>query len=301
MPISVVINTKNAEKYLKKCLESVKFADEIIIADMNSSDQTQKIARQYTKKIFQCPDYQYVEPARNFAISKAKYEWILIIDSDEEITLELKKKIIDIINNPNSPDIYLIARKNIIFNQWIKNSNWWPDYQIRLFKKGKVKWQDQIHSLPQAQGQQEKIEAIEDLAIIHYNYQTIFQFIERLNRYTNIEAEQNLAKSQKENFFPADFHQSFFNEWFSRYFEFQGYFDQNHGIALAYLQAFYNFTVKLKAWEKSDFHDQNYLFLSFQEIRNISQILNYWLADYYVNNTSGIIKLYWRFRRKFKV
>jgi len=132
----------------------------------------------------------YVEPARNFAISKVVNEWVLVLDPDEEINQNLKTRLIQIAQHLKQINYVRIPRKNIIFGKWMKAAMWWPDFNIRFFKKGAVKWSDKIHKPPQVKGEGLDLEAKEEWAITHHNYQTISQFAERLNRYTTIEAKE---------------------------------------------------------------------------------------------------------------
>ena len=145
--LSVVLNTKNSQRFLRECLQSVKtIADEIVIVDMKSTDNTLKIAREFGAKIYQSPhpNVGYADPAREFAFAKAQGEWIFMIDSDENISQQLAALIKKIaLGQPtNLPvvDAYFIARRNIIFGKAIEKAGWYPDYQMRLWKKGVIKW-----------------------------------------------------------------------------------------------------------------------------------------------------------------
>jgi len=253
--ISAVINTYNEEQNIGRCLDSVKnFADEIVVVDMHSTDKTVEIARKYGAKVFQHEYTRYVEPARNFALSKASGDWIFLIDADEELPGMLADKLRNIAKE-NEIDYVEIPRKNIIFEKWIKHSRWWPDYLVRFFKKGKVKFSEEIHIRPKTEGKGFKLEAVEENAIIHHNFQSISQFIERLNRYTDIQAEE-VAKTgvkfewQQVLTRPAD-------EFFSRFFAGEGYKDGFHGLVLSILQSFSELVVYLKVWEQNKFEEES--------------------------------------------
>ena len=118
MKISVVINTYNEEKNISRCLESVKgFADEIIVVDMHSADKTVEIAKKYGAQVFEHEYTRYVEPARNFALSRATGDWILLIDADEELSGTLRKKleeIIGVITIMKARDVMILLRKMVI-------------------------------------------------------------------------------------------------------------------------------------------------------------------------------------------
>lgn len=255
MKISTVINTYNEEKNISRCLESVKdFADEIVVVDMHSADKTVEIAKKYGAKVFEHEYTRYVEPARNFALAKATGDWILLIDADEELPQTLLKKLEDIVKE-NVFDYVEIPRKNIIFNKWIEHSRWWPDYLVRFFKKGKVEFSNKIHVPPATKGEGKKLDPVEENALLHNNFQTIFQFIERLNRYSDIQSEELLKNGYKLNW--QDLVVKSSNEFFSRFFSGKGYKDGIHGLALAILQSFSETAVYLKVWEKEDFPKGN--------------------------------------------
>lgn len=249
--ISLIINTKDAQDQIEACIKSaIGLFDELIIVDDGSKDDTVKIARKYSDKIYKHKSEGYVEPARNFAIDKARGEWILVLDTDEQLTPRLKDKLKKI-SKTKSVDFVKIPRKNIIFDNWIKNSGWWPDYQIRFFKKNKVKWQNEIHSQPITHGHEYQIDVDENLAIIHNNYQTISEFLARLNHYTDIEVKQSLKSNQKFNITSLLSEPS--AEFIRRYFVWNGYKDGLHGLVLAILQAFSFFVVQIKLWQESKF------------------------------------------------
>lgn len=246
--VSVVINTYNEERNIEKVIKSIKpWVDEIIVCDMYSQDKTVSIAKKLGAKVVFYKYTGFVEPARNFVISKALGNWVLVLDADEELSQGLKDRIKEIVKKPDGPDFVEIPRKNIIFNKWMKASMWWPDYHIRLFKKGKVVWSNVIHSKPQTQGCRLTLPAEESLAIIHHNYQSVPQFLDRMNRYTTIEAEE--LKQNGIKFTWKDLLEKPLNEFLSRFFSQKGYMDGIHGLALGLLQAFSFLTVYLKLWE----------------------------------------------------
>ena len=150
--ITLVINTKNEEKNIKECILSAKpIVDEIIVVDMVSSDKTVEIAEKLGAKVFKIKDYDYVEPARNFALSKATLEWTLTLDADERLTEELRRKIVRLIKD-SSHDGYKFPFKNILLGKWIKYSMWWPDYHLRLFRTGYLNWPAKVHQEPNFTG-----------------------------------------------------------------------------------------------------------------------------------------------------
>ncbi|MCL5090881.1 MAG: glycosyltransferase family 2 protein [Patescibacteria group bacterium] len=288
MKISVVVNTYNEEKNLRRCLESVRqLADEIVVVDMHSTDETISIAKKFKANVFLHDYTRYVEPARNFALSKASGDYIFLIDADEELSPSLSSNLKKIAQD-NQVDWIDLPRKNIIFGKWIKHSRWWPDYLTRFFRNGKVKFSDKIHVTPIKEGDGLMLEASEENALIHYNYQTISQYLERLNRYTDIQAEEietvNVTDLLKK---PA-------NEFFSRFFEAEGYKDGIHGLALASLQAFSELVIYLKVWEKNGFVEKETRDINKTFLEIINDCL-FWLGK---QSSTSIAKLCLKIKSK---
>jgi len=273
-------------------LESVhQLADEIVVVDMHSDDKTVDIAKKYGAKVFYYDYTRFVEPARNFALSKASGDWTFLIDADEELPETLVKKLKEIAKE-NTADFVEIPRQNIIFGKWIQHSRWWPDFLVRFFRKGRVKFSDKIHVPPTTEGNRLTLEAKQEYAIIHHNFQTISQFIERLNRYSDIQADEIIKKGEK--FRGMDLITEPSSEFFSRFFAGSGYKDGVHGLVLAFLQAFSELAVVLKVWEK----------LGFEQIpiKNLGKSAQRAVSDFYYwqsKTSSGILeKIYFRIKRK---
>ncbi len=295
--ISVVINTLNEEDNLPDAIKSIEaFADEIVVVDMKSDDSTRTIARKAGAKVYEHPRMNYVEPARNFAIEKAEGEWIFILDADERVTPSLRKKLKEIIKDPQA-EYYRLPRKNIVFGKWLEHSRWWPDYNIRFFKKGSVEWSEIIHSVPTTTGKGADLLAEEKYAIVHYHYESVEQYVERLNRYTTNHAK-NLKKEGKK-FVWRDLVTKPSNEFLSRYFFGEGYRDGVHGLAIATLQSFSEAVLYLKLWQYSRFKEQD---ISVKEVidsqKKAQKDYNYWHADVAIKEGGGVVQ---RIKRKFKL
>lgn len=289
--ISVVINTFNEEKNIKRAIESVAWADEIIVCDMYSADKTVEIAKKLGAKVVFHKKLSYVEPARNFAISKASNDWVLILDPDEEVSGSLKDRLVEIAYKMDNINYVKIPRKSLIFGKWMQASMWWPDLNIRFFKKGKVIWGDKIHRPPEALGEGLDLPAEEKLSIIHHNYQTIGQFIERMNRYTDIQAKELQEEGYK--FSWKDLLQKPLNEFLSRFFANKGYQDGLHGLALSILQAFSFLVVYLKVWEKLKFKEQEIDLSELKsEVKISGKAIEYWFKNENRNFLKKIYKIF---------
>lgn len=292
--LSVVINAQNVESDLPRALVSVgkMFADmparecEIVVIDQSSTDKTAEIAKKFGAKVFRHESVRYVELARNFAISKALGDWILILDPDEEISAALSKKIKEVLKDPRA-DFYRIPRKNIIFGKWISHTLWWPDYQTRLFRKGKVSWSEVIHSVPMVTGVGYDIPAKEDLAILHHNYNSVEQYLEKLNRYTSIQADLLAGSGYK--FKWRDIVGKPIKEFINRYFTGEGYKDGLHGLALSLLQAFSDLVTYVKLWQKIKFKEEDIkLSEVVAEVSDKGKEFRFWQNDALYKETKNI-------------
>ena len=298
--ISAVINTLNEEKKIGRCLASLKgFANEIIVVDMMSTDSTVEIAKKYGAKVFKHKRISYVEPARNFAISKTKHDWVLILDPDEEIKEELKTFLKQEIKKPQA-DYYRIPRKNIIFGKWMKHSGWWPDFNIRFFKKGTVTWNEVIHSVPMTTGKGLDLPEHQDLAIKHRHYSSVEEYITRMNRYTTIQA-RNLNKSGIE-FRWRDTLIKPSSEFLRRYFAEEGYKDGLHGLVLSLLQVLSELVVYVKLWQKQKFRKRKInADDTFDELKNVSKDFVWWMYESKIKDSSNVVsKLWLKIKRKLR-
>lgn len=255
--LSVVISAFNSEDKIKDCLESVKWADEIVFVDNSSTDKTLDVAKNYTSKIFSRPNNKMLNINKNFGFFKATGDWILNLDSDERVTPELQKEIISILdqrpktNDQRPENGYWIPRKNIIFGKWMQHTGWYPDHQLRLFRNGKGRFEEKhVHEMIKVEGETAYLKN----NMVHYNYDTIMQFLSKMaNIYAPNEAEQKITNGYIFNWrdaigFPL-------GEFLSRFFAREGYRDGFHGLMLSVLMAFYHFIVFANIWEMQKFND----------------------------------------------
>jgi glycosyltransferase involved in cell wall biosynthesis len=192
IPLSVAIITKNEEERLPECLESISFADDIIVVDSGSTDRTCEIARKFGCKVF-IEEWKGYGPQKNSAVQKCKNEWVLILDADERIPEETKEKIIEILEKPGA-DAYSFPRKNFFHGRWIKHCGWWPDRVIRLFKKSKGQVNNAIvHEAVIVKGKTEKA----DTPIIHTPIRDLNNTINKINYYSSLGAESLFLKGVK--------------------------------------------------------------------------------------------------------
>ncbi|PIR80134.1 MAG: glycosyltransferase family 2 protein [Candidatus Levybacteria bacterium CG10_big_fil_rev_8_21_14_0_10_35_13] len=291
--ISAVLTVYNEEKSIERCLKSLQFADEIIVVDNESEDKTAEIAKKYTSKVFtQKNNPLEIDIQKNFGFEKALNEWILSIDADEEVSKELTAEIKKILGaKPSSISQingFWIPRKNFIFGKWIENAGWYPDYQLRLFRKQKGKYtKKHVHESLSLEGETAKLKE----HIIHHNYSSIQQFLDKTFTYAQNEAEELLSKGYEFSYFDAI--KFPLSEFLSRFFARKGYKDGFHGLMLSLFMAFYHFVIFAFIWEKRDFPQYNskeFLSETENEFKKAGKEIIFWISKEKLENIKNPLK-----------
>lgn len=296
MKLSVVISTHNRAKSLARTLASVKkLADEIIVVDNESSDDTSQVAKKFGAKVFSRPNNLMLNVNKNFGFSKASGDWILCLDDDEVVTLPLSEEIRAAISQDDA-DGYWIPRKNMIFGKWIQHGIWWPDLQLRLFKNGAGKYpQKHVHEYIDVAG---KLGTLKK-PYTHYNYDSVGQYLEKMERvYTENEVQKYVSLGYTVTWqdairFPA-------SDFIKLYFAQGGYKDGLHGLVLALLQAFYSFLIFIKLWERERFVDMEIpVETVIAEMKKTGKEVSYWISTARIEETKSVLgKLRHKITRK---
>lgn len=290
MNLSVVISAYNEEKKIEDCLKSVFFADEIILIDNSSSDRTTEIAKKYTSKIFTRVNNPMLNVNKNFGFSKAKNEWILSVDADERVTPQLQIEITKVLKNSNDVNGYWIPRKNIIFGKWIEHTGWYPDHQLRLIRRSKGKFEEKhVHEMIKVEGKTKYLKS----NLLHYNYDSIVQFLHKMEIYVESESE-NLIRSGY-TLKAEDSIRLPLKEFISRFFAREGYKDGLHGLVLSFLMAFYHLCVFVSVWEKQKFKELNTnpLLLLELESKKTDKEIKHWVKSEKIKSTRNPLKKVW--------
>ncbi len=238
--VSVTVTTWNEAANIRNCLESVRWADEIIVVDMYSVDNTVEIAREYTDRIFFFENTGYVEPSRQFAVDQASHEWILVIDADEMVPRALRDRLLKIARE-DSADVVYLFRHNYFFGRLMEGGGWGhrQDRHARFFKKSCVQFSEAIHRPFQLVNQPRVLElAAPGTGFIHFNYIDLEHFLEKMNRYTTIEAKnsyQGLKPSPSIPILLISMAKEFIGRWLLK----KGYRDGIQGFYLSCLMGTY--------------------------------------------------------------
>ncbi|HEX7042791.1 MAG TPA: glycosyltransferase family 2 protein [Patescibacteria group bacterium] len=235
--ISVVLATYNEEKNLPGCLESVKdFADEIVIVDGTSTDRTVDIAKEYGAKVLVTQNHPIFHINKQKAIDMATKDWILQLDADERLTPNLKQEISECIQSENSKDGYWIPRKNWFLGRFLMKGGVYPDYTLRLYKRGKGRLpQKDVHEQAEVDG---SIDYLKE-PLIHMADPKFGRYLLRFNRYTDLIASQLLEKNTPKNLLSMLKYELVLPLWWfgKIYIRHKGFMDGWQGLVWAFFSA----------------------------------------------------------------
>jgi glycosyltransferase involved in cell wall biosynthesis len=242
--ISFVIVTFNEERNIEECLETAKWGDEIIVVDSFSTDRTLEICKRYTHRIYQRP-WPGFGKQKNFAIEQASMDWTFILDADERLPEELRREIEGILHLAEKEfAAYRVPRKNYFYGHWLKWGGQYPDWQIRLFKKGAGLLDDfEPHNSFIFAG---KLGTLEN-PLIHYTERNISDHFPKLNRFTDLAAEYRVQTCNKVHWYDLAFRPLV--TFFQVYLRKQGFRDGIPGFIQAVFKSLYTFVKYAKVWE----------------------------------------------------
>lgn len=257
--VTAIIIAKHNPPHLLKCIQSVsEFADEIILGCITLNKALFEKLSENKKVRFMNLDENipFADIVKEDLKKFARGRYILYLDPDEIFP---KESIKTVSKKINEFDYFCFPRKNIIFDKWIEHTRWWPDYQLRFFKKDTVIWPKTLHPEPTAKGVGYMFPAEEKYAILHYNYDNIDQYFEKAIRYAKWEAQSYIRQGKKLTL--PETAKKAVSEFISRFWACEGYKDGTHGLILSSLQTFYYLLVYMYYWEakKYEKNDQKTL------------------------------------------
>ncbi|MAG34698.1 MAG: hypothetical protein CL878_00390 [Dehalococcoidia bacterium] len=248
---SVVILTLDEAAHLPACLQSVAWADEVIVLDSGSTDATRKLARAAGARI-------HVHPLRNFAhqrnigLALARGDWVLMVDADERVTTRLRREVGEVAGAPDNVVGYHIPRQNRIFGRWVRHTGWHPDHQLRLLRRGYAWWEGPVHEAPRLDGGVGWLTS----PLIHENYETVQEFFGKLDSWSELAMQEShfQLRGTDSGLLTEEavaMMQQPIEEFVRRFVKGEGYRDYLLGLTLALLQSMYPALVAAKRWERS--------------------------------------------------
>ena len=240
-PLSVFIITKNEESDIRPCLESVRWADEIVVVDAESTDRTVAICREYTDRVFVRPWPGFARQ-KAFALSQCRNDWVLSLDADERVRPELASEIRELLQGDPAAEGYLIARRSYFLGKWIRRGGWYPGYQLRLFRKSRARvLTSRVHEGFAVEGRIEKL----GHDIDHHSHPSLSDSLEKLNRYSTLEA---LDRLDRKRVYWYDFIIHPLSAFLIKYMGQKAFLDGMHGFLLSWVSAFLKMSMYMKLW-----------------------------------------------------
>lgn len=229
--VSVIIITKNESAHIQACLESVAFADEVVVLDSGSTDDTRDLALAWGARVEQSPDWPGFGPQKNRVLDLATGDWVLSLDADERVPPELAEEILAVIDSPRH-DAYDVARLSELCGRPIRHSGWWPDYVLRLFRRGTARFTEAaVHEKVVPQGSVGKLKH----HLLHFPYADLEALIAKNNRYSSDAAAQMHARGKRTT--PLGMLGHGIWTFIRIYFIRRGFLDGRQGLVLALFAA----------------------------------------------------------------
>ncbi len=227
--------TFNEQKHIGDCLDSLAWADDRLVFDSLSTDQTCEIAREYGARVVQNKFKNYAQQ-RNAALAAVSSEWVFFLDADERCTPALAEEIRTTLRTPLGT-VYSVPRHNYLFGKLTLGAGWYPDFQARLFQVGKASFDPmrEVHETAQYDGAMGYLKN----ELVHYNYESVEQFHHKQRKYTEYDASILFKQGVKPK--PRNFVLQPLREFRRRFISLKGYRDGAHGMHLSLLMAYYNF------------------------------------------------------------
>ena len=233
VPVSVVVITKNEEDKIARCLESLKWADEVILVDDESRDKTVEIAKRYTDRVV-TKKMEVEGKHRNYAYSLARNNWVLSLDADEVVSDGLEAELRELFKTEPKDAAITIPIKTFIGDYWIRYGGWYPASKVRLFRKDKFKYEEvEVHPRVFIDGSCGHLKK----DIVHYSYRDFHDFFTSLNNQTTQEAKKWFNERRKIGFLKMM--RKFYDRFFRSYFRKKGYKDGLIGFTVAYGNSLY--------------------------------------------------------------
>ena len=247
MSISVIIITKNAGATIRRCLESVAWADEVVVIDSGSSDDTLDICRALGAKVSVTIDWPGFGPQKNRALDAATGDWLFNIDADEWVTPKLGEEIRTAVARGGVAAAFALPRRSSFCGRYMKHSGWWPDYVVRLFRRGYARFSDdQAHERLIVNGATHKLKN----PLMHEAITTMDQMLGKMNLYSTASARMLHSSGRKASLLKAVFHGcwAFFRTYILRL----GFLDGREGFILAVANAegsYYRYVKLMLEWK----------------------------------------------------
>jgi len=243
--VSVYILTFNNLRTIERCLKSLDWAEELVIVDSGSTDGTYEICQRHTDKLYR-REFQGHRDQYQYAADLTTRQWIMFVDADEEVPPELVEEIGGMLKSrAEDVDGFFVYRRTYYLGKWIRYGGWYPDGEIRLYRRDKGRWEGGLHAKIVVGGKVSKLKS----RYLHYTYRNITDQIQTIDKYSRIAAEDMAQRGEKFSFFKLLFHPPF--RFIKEYLFKSGFRDGLPGLIITVSTMFYVFIKYAKLWEIS--------------------------------------------------
>ncbi len=247
LPLSVVLISRNEEGHIARAVRSANFADEVVVVDAESADRTAAVAREAGARVVSRAWTNFSDQ-RNFSLAQLRHDWVLVLDADEAVSAELEewlRAFFEAGRQSSAPYGYKIKRAEYFLGRRIYGACWNPSFQDRFFRRDKARYVGEIHEYPEVEG---GLVRAPELALIEHNPNiTVESFLDKMNRYTTIEAFDRYRAGQRTTLWHLSV--VFFATWFKNYVNYRGYRDGRHGFVICLMEAVSRTVRHIKLWQ----------------------------------------------------
>jgi glycosyltransferase involved in cell wall biosynthesis len=244
-PVTAIVITLNEAAHIAAALQSLSFADELVVVDSGSTDGTVSIARQFTDRVI-VRDWPGYAAQKNFAAALASYDWIFSLDADERVSAPLADEIRGLLNRPEPPGAagYRIPRVTFHLGRWMRSTDWYPDRQLRLYDRRRAEWVGRlVHESVKTEGPPGRLEG----ELLHYAYRNLSHHVLVMDRYTTLAARQMFEEGRRAGWWDLAVHPpaAFVRNYLLR----GGFRDGVPGLIVSAMNARYVGLKLAKLWE----------------------------------------------------
>ena len=242
--VSALVIAYNDEMNMRACLESVAWADELVVVDSHSTDATEKICREFTDRVYQ-HEFKGFGRLRNEALAHVTHDWVFSLDTDERATREIRNEICALLARGPDADAYFVPRKNCFLGRWIRYGGWYPDYrQPQLFRKDRMRYrEDLVHEGFELDG---RVGYLKE-HVLQYPFRDVDHYLAKMERYSDLMARRMVEQGRRFHTHQLVAHPCF--TFFKMYVARAGCLDGMPGLILAGLYAYYTFIKYAMFWE----------------------------------------------------
>jgi glycosyltransferase involved in cell wall biosynthesis len=248
LPITLCVSVRNAADQLRECVESCReWVSEVVVVDMESDDDTVDVARTLGARVVEVKKAGFAEPGRQRGIRASTQPWVLVLDGDERVPASMRQVLETFIERSGVAGVRL-PRRNFVLGRWLRHSGYWPDYQLRFFRRDSAHWAPYVHTQVEVDGTVATAAASADQAILHRTGRDVRDWVGMVNVYTDLEVARYAALKRGPSLMRLVLLPPF--RFFQTYVVRRGFLDGAQGFAVALLAAFYAAVLELKMWER---------------------------------------------------